>query len=190
MIPSTASVLAGTDQPEEAAALHAFLLTEEAQGYFAEETFEYPLVDGVPPVGAAPLDACAPPDYDADAARRGLEGTARLIAESGLDVASSGRAGRAAGDHRASATCRGRRFAGLFATPLAIPGRRRAAAAGRTLAASDPGAIDPLARTLLLGRLAWPPRSAALGTAVAWLVARTDLPGQPGWAACCCRCRW
>jgi iron(III) transport system substrate-binding protein len=85
VIPSNVSVLEGTDQPEAAEEFVRFLLTEEAQRYFAEETFEYPLVDGVPPVGdLPPLDALRPPDYLPEQLAD-LEGTARLIAESGLD---------------------------------------------------------------------------------------------------------
>jgi iron(III) transport system substrate-binding protein len=42
-----AGVIAGTDQPEAAAAAIEFLLSEEAQQYFADETAEYPVVEGV-----------------------------------------------------------------------------------------------------------------------------------------------
>ena len=54
--------------------------------YFAEETFEYPLVDGVAAAGdLPPLDSsCTRPDYQPEQLAD-LEGTARLIAESGLD---------------------------------------------------------------------------------------------------------
>ena len=62
-----------------------FLLTEEAQTYFAEETFEYPLVEGVAAAGdLTPLAELQPPDYRPEQLAD-LEGTARLIAESGLD---------------------------------------------------------------------------------------------------------
>src|SRR5918996_2679442 len=47
VIPSTASVLAGTDKTEEASRFLSFLLTEESQRYFSDQTFEYPLVAGV-----------------------------------------------------------------------------------------------------------------------------------------------
>jgi iron(III) transport system substrate-binding protein len=84
VIPSSASVLASSDQPEEAERFIAFLLTEEAQRYFAEETFEYPLAQGVPPAeGVPPLSSLRPPDEDPG--RLGdIEGTAELIADSGL----------------------------------------------------------------------------------------------------------
>ena len=40
-------VLAGTDQPEAAAEAVEFLLSAETQQYFADETAEYPVVEGV-----------------------------------------------------------------------------------------------------------------------------------------------
>lgn len=40
-------VLAGTDNPEAAAEAVGFLLSEETQQYFADETAEYPVVEGV-----------------------------------------------------------------------------------------------------------------------------------------------
>ena len=42
-----AGILAGTDNPEAAAAAIEFLLSEETQQYFADETAEYPVVEGV-----------------------------------------------------------------------------------------------------------------------------------------------
>src|SRR5690606_12525710 len=51
------SVIEGSDAAEAANDLLRFLLEEEAQRYFAEETFEYPLVDGVEPAeGLPPLE--------------------------------------------------------------------------------------------------------------------------------------
>ena len=47
VIPSSASVLASSGRQEDAQRFIAFLLEKEAQEYFAEETFEYPLADGV-----------------------------------------------------------------------------------------------------------------------------------------------
>ncbi len=85
VIPSNVSILAGTDQAEAAEEFVRFLLTEEAQTYFAEETFEYPLVDGVAAAGDLPPLADLHPPDDQPEQRADLEGTARLIAESGLD---------------------------------------------------------------------------------------------------------
>jgi iron(III) transport system substrate-binding protein len=85
LIPSSASVLAASDKKEEAEAFIRFLLSKEAQEYFADETFEYPLAQGVPPAeGVPPLESLRPPDEPP--ARLGdVEGTARLIQESGLE---------------------------------------------------------------------------------------------------------
>ena len=42
-----------------------YLLSEEAQTYFAETTKEYPLIDGVEPEGdLPPLESLEPPDMD------------------------------------------------------------------------------------------------------------------------------
>jgi len=56
-------ILASSDQPTEAAAFIDFLLSVEAQTYFAESTSEYPLVAGVPTIeGLVPLaDLGEPP---------------------------------------------------------------------------------------------------------------------------------
>jgi iron(III) transport system substrate-binding protein len=85
VIPSSASVLAASGKAEEAERFIAFLLSREAQEYFAEETFEYPLARDVPPAaGVPPLSSPRPPDEDPG--RLGdIEGTARLIQESGLE---------------------------------------------------------------------------------------------------------
>ena len=84
--PSTASVLAGTDKTEEASRFLHFLLTEEAQRYFTDQTFEYPLVAGVPAAsGLPPLASLHSPDYDVDALGGGLERTVELIRTSGFN---------------------------------------------------------------------------------------------------------
>ena len=65
----------------------------------------------------------------------------------------------------------------LFATPLAYLAVRGLTEGG-TLASWTSGAtLGPLARTLLLG-VSVAAASAVLGTTLAWLVARTDLPGR------------
>jgi iron(III) transport system substrate-binding protein len=86
VIPSTASVLAGTDKPEEATRFLNFLLSAEAQRYFSDQTFEYPLVSGVPAAsGLPPLASLRSPDYDVDALGGGLERTVELIRSSGFN---------------------------------------------------------------------------------------------------------
>lgn len=84
VIPASASILASSDKKAEAEQFIQFLLSPEAQAYFAEETKEYPLVEGVAaPEGLTPLDQLKPPAVDIDGLGD-LEATARLIQESGL----------------------------------------------------------------------------------------------------------
>jgi iron(III) transport system substrate-binding protein len=86
IIPSTVSVLAGSDKTDEAARFVEFLLAPEAQRYFSDQTFEYPLVSGVPAAsGLPPLASLRSPDYDVDALGGGLERTVELIRSSGFD---------------------------------------------------------------------------------------------------------
>ena len=68
--------------------------------------------------------------------------------------------------------------AALFATPLAYLVVRGLTEGGTLAAAWASGAtLGPLLRTLVLG-VSVAAASAVLGTALAWLVARTDLPGR------------
>ncbi len=79
-----ASVLKSADLPDEAEQLIEFLLSEDAQRFFTDETFEYPLVDGV-----EPSDVLPPPppvrDVDINELSGGLERTQELIEESGMN---------------------------------------------------------------------------------------------------------
>ncbi len=62
-----------------------FLLGREAQQYFATKTFEYPLVDGVPPPdGLPPLDGLQGPDVELGALGNQLRGTLELLDEVGF----------------------------------------------------------------------------------------------------------
>jgi iron(III) transport system substrate-binding protein len=73
-----------SDHPD-AAELIDFLLSDEAQTYFAEETFEYPLVPGVPAsVDLPALDLMLTPDADYRAVSAALEGALQQIMDSGL----------------------------------------------------------------------------------------------------------
>ena len=65
----------------------------------------------------------------------------------------------------------------LFATPLAYLAVRGLTEGGTLAAWTSAATLGPLARTLLLG-VSVATASAVLGTALAWLVARTDLPGR------------
>jgi iron(III) transport system substrate-binding protein len=78
-----ASIIEGTDMADEAEELIEFLLSEEAQTFFTDETFEYPLVDGVEPTEVLPEP---PPvrNVDIDTLTGGLERTTELITASGL----------------------------------------------------------------------------------------------------------
>jgi iron(III) transport system substrate-binding protein len=58
-------LLQSSDKQEEALRLVEFMLSEQAQHYFAEETFEYPLVAGVSPDDRIrPLAEIDPPNID------------------------------------------------------------------------------------------------------------------------------
>ena len=85
LIAAPISVLEGTDQPEAARMLVEFLLSAEAQEYFATETFEYPLARGaVAAEGVPPLDTIDVPPFDIDQLGGGLDATLELIRSSGL----------------------------------------------------------------------------------------------------------
>jgi iron(III) transport system substrate-binding protein len=79
-----AGVLTTAKNPSAAQAFVDFLLSEESQTYFAEETQEYPLLAGVPANPDLPaLDEIDSPEIDlSDLAD--LEGTLRLIQEAGV----------------------------------------------------------------------------------------------------------
>jgi iron(III) transport system substrate-binding protein len=77
-------VLASSDQPEQAQQLVDYLLSPEAQGYFAEQTLEYPLVDGVEPVAdLPPLESIESPDIDLSQLDS-LDETLQALEQSGL----------------------------------------------------------------------------------------------------------
>jgi iron(III) transport system substrate-binding protein len=75
--------LATSDQPEAAAALVDFLLGPEAQSYFSESTYEYPLIDGVDADPRLPaIESLESPQIDlGDLAD--LQGTVALLREVG-----------------------------------------------------------------------------------------------------------
>jgi iron(III) transport system substrate-binding protein len=82
---TAATELESSDDPEGAQQLIEFLLTPDAQAFYAEETLEYPLAADaeqpadLPPLGDQALDI---PDFAELGG--GLEGTIALIQESGL----------------------------------------------------------------------------------------------------------
>ncbi|GAB4325715.1 MAG: iron ABC transporter substrate-binding protein [Dehalococcoidia bacterium] len=79
-----AGILKSAKNKEAAERLIEYLLSEKAQRYFAEETFEYPLAAGVAPsVDIPPLAELEPPDLDlSDLAD--LRGTIELLRETGV----------------------------------------------------------------------------------------------------------
>ena len=79
-----AGILASSKNAAAAQEFVDFLLSAESQGYFAEETYEYPLVDGIPADDRlTPLDEIASPDIDlSDLAD--LQGTVELMQEVGI----------------------------------------------------------------------------------------------------------
>jgi len=86
VLASPVAVLASSPRQEAAGELAAFLLADEAQRYFADETKEYPLATGVEPAAdVPPLDPSSAPEVDVDDLGGGLERTVELIEQSGLD---------------------------------------------------------------------------------------------------------
>lgn len=78
-----AGILETSDQPRAAQALMEYLLSPEAQSYFAEQTYEIPVVDGVePPVELPSLDTLTLPDFDLNVLLD-LQGTVDLMTEVG-----------------------------------------------------------------------------------------------------------
>lgn len=85
IMPSGAGILEAGDAPDSAATFVEFLLSVEAQEYFAQETFEYPLVPGVEPFGnLPPLDSIPTPDIDLSDLAPMLDLATDLVAEAGL----------------------------------------------------------------------------------------------------------
>lgn len=84
LLVTAASVLDTSEHVDEAHQLIEFLLGEQAQRYFAEETLEYPLAAGVEPAeGLPPLDGIVSVRIDFDALGD-LDRTLAMINESGL----------------------------------------------------------------------------------------------------------
>jgi iron(III) transport system substrate-binding protein len=86
LIVAAGGVLGTSDSAETAERLLAFLLSEPAQQYFADETFEYPLVAEVPaPADLPPLASLDVDTVDFDQLGGDLAGTIEMIQQSGLD---------------------------------------------------------------------------------------------------------
>src|SRR5215210_7958282 len=77
-------ILGTSENAPEAGELLDFLLSEEAQQYFADETFEYPLVAGIPTnEELVPLSEIETPNIDLSNLDD-LEGTLELLRETGV----------------------------------------------------------------------------------------------------------
>ncbi len=82
---SGAGILTTSDHIDEATEFLQFLLNSESQTYFATETFEYPLIDGVEgPAGQPLLADLTPPPFEAAQLGRELDSTLTLIQSAGL----------------------------------------------------------------------------------------------------------
>lgn len=85
VMPAGAGILANTDVPDVALQFVEFLLSDEAQSFFADETYEFPLIEGIDPaVGLPSMDDIATPDVDLSELAGVLEDATRLVAEAGL----------------------------------------------------------------------------------------------------------
>ncbi len=79
-----AGILNTAENDEAARELVAFLLSEQAQEYFASETKEYPLIEGVEPDADMPsLDEIGMPEIDLSDLSD-LEGTLELLQDAGI----------------------------------------------------------------------------------------------------------
>jgi iron(III) transport system substrate-binding protein len=81
---SGVGILASSEATAPAHQLVEYLLSETAQRYFAEQTTEYPLIEGVEPIGEIPpLAILDPPDIDLSKLDD-LRGTLDLMREAGV----------------------------------------------------------------------------------------------------------
>ena len=80
------AVVKTTDDPELSNDFVEYVLGTEAQTFFSEETFEYPLVEGVEPGTDLPaIEDLGIARFDLDSLGGGLERTQELIDEAGLE---------------------------------------------------------------------------------------------------------
>jgi iron(III) transport system substrate-binding protein len=79
-----AAILKGAEGDEDALAFVEYLVSEKAQQYFVEETFEYPLLPGIEaPEGLPSLESLVNPELDLSDLES-LEQTQQLLADAGL----------------------------------------------------------------------------------------------------------
>jgi len=86
LIVSAAAVLKTSKHSEEAGQLAAYLLNEEAQRFFSDQTYEYPLRAGVKATSVLPpIDFRAAEGIDFDRLGGDLESTRKMIRDAGLE---------------------------------------------------------------------------------------------------------
>ena len=85
VMPAGVGIIATTDKIEDAERFVEYLLSEEAQRYFATETFEYPLIPGIPAdPRLPPIESIPTPDIDLSDLAGVLDLATDLVAEAGL----------------------------------------------------------------------------------------------------------
>ncbi len=85
VIVTGASMLESSDSKDQAVQLIRFLLQDEAQRYFSDQTFEYPLAAGVPPSAALPqVELGGSGDIALDQLGGDLQSTRTMIRDAGL----------------------------------------------------------------------------------------------------------
>ncbi len=85
VMPAGVGILSATNKREAAEAFVAFLLSERSQRYFASETFEYPLIPGVPANNALPPIGDVPtPEIDLSELATVLDRATDLVTQAGL----------------------------------------------------------------------------------------------------------
>jgi iron(III) transport system substrate-binding protein len=80
---SGVGVLSGSEGDPEVEAFLDYLLSEDTQTYFTEQTSEYPMIDVAGPAGLPPLSELTAPDIDLNDLDT-LERTVSMITEAGL----------------------------------------------------------------------------------------------------------
>lgn len=86
LLVTAASVIEGTNMSEEAQQFVEYMLSEDAQSFFSQETFEFPLVEGVEPHEALPpFEDINKTRVDLGTLGGELRSTSEMISNSGLE---------------------------------------------------------------------------------------------------------
>jgi iron(III) transport system substrate-binding protein len=85
VMPAGAGILASSGSKDAAQQFIEFLLSDQAQEFFAQDTFEYPLVPGIPANDLLPpIDTIPTPDIDLSDLASVLDTATDLVAQAGL----------------------------------------------------------------------------------------------------------